>query len=359
MDTPLPSLPQKGRGAVSAPAGRFEPLQGCAVDDGWAEGQEAPPKLATRLHLDTARQVVNAIDSPDLGYARSVNPYRGCEHGCIYCYARPSHCYLGFSAGLDFETQIFHKPDAPQLLRAALSARNYRPTPILLGSNTDCYQPIERELQLTRAIVALLAETGHPLIITTKSALVVRDVDLLAEMAARNLARVAISVTSLDPVLARTMEPRAAAPAKRLKAIETLARAGVPVTVMAAPMIPGLNDVELERVLQAAHDAGAREANYTLVRLPYELKNLFEEWLRAHYPERAERVLALIRETRGGKLNDSTYGQRMTGQGVYADLLVQRFRVAVKKCGFARKQAALRTDLFRPPQTNVQLAFGF
>ena len=257
-------------------------------------------------------------------------------------------------------TEILHKPDAPALLRRELAARSYRVAPLMLGSNTDCYQPVERELKITRAIVEILAEARHPLAITTKSDLVLRDTEILAEMAAQNLARVHISLTTLDPTLARALEPRAVAPHKRLKAIEVLAQAGIPVTVMAAPMIPGLNDVELERLLQSAADAGARTAMYTVVRLPYEVKTLFEEWLHAHYPERAERVLSLIRETREGKLTDSEFHQRMTGQGAYADLIAQRFALAQKRYGFEKNMTPLRCDLFRAPaEEKPQLAFMF
>jgi len=354
MDDPLPSLPHNGRGAVSAPAGRFERLGTQAIDDGWLEGREEAPKLQTHLHIDATKTVINYIDSPDMGKMRSINPYRGCEHGCIYCFARPSHSFLGFSSGLDFETEILYKPDAPEILRRELAAKNYKPSVILLGSNTDCYQPVERELKLTRQIVEIFAECMHPLAIITKSALVTRDIDLLAPMAAQGLARVNISLTTLDAALARAMEPRAAAPYKRLKTMEVLAKAGIPVSVMAAPMIPGLNDMEMEQIMRCAFDAGARYASFTLVRLPYELKELFEEWLRAHFPDRANRVLALIRETRNGKLNDPRAGKRRTGEGPYAELLAQRCALAKKRYGFIDKDS-LRTDLFHAGQ---QLSLG-
>ncbi|MDE2029764.1 MAG: PA0069 family radical SAM protein [Alphaproteobacteria bacterium] len=359
MDHELLSQPRNGRGAVSTPAGRFERFETRAVDDGWLENRDDDsPRLQTRLHTDTSRSVINQIDSPDLPYMRSINPYRGCEHGCIYCYARPSHGYLGFSAGLDFETEIFHKPDAPEILKRELAAPNYKPYPITLGSNTDCYQPVERDLKLTRAIIEILAEHRHPLAIITKSALVTRDIDLLAPMAGQRLARVNISVTTLDATLARAMEPRAAAPYKRLQTIETLAKAGIPVTVMAAPMIPGLNDMEMDRILRSAYDAGAREAHYTLVRLPYELKQLFEEWLRTHYPDRAEKTLSLIKQSHGGKLYNAEFGTRRTGQGAYADLLAQRFALAYKRIGYGSNEGSLRTDLFRPPERDGQLALA-
>jgi DNA repair photolyase len=357
---PQPYSPAHGRGAVSAPAGRFERFETHAADDGWQEGRDEAPKLKTNLHIDTSRSVINSIDSPDLGFTRSINPYRGCEHGCVYCYARPSHSYLGYSAGLDFETEIFHKPDAPLLLRRELGAPNYKPTPILLGSNTDCYQPAERELKLTRQIIDIFAESLHPVTIITKSALVTRDIDVIAPLAAQGLARVSISLTTLDSTLARALEPRAAAPYKRLQTMETLAKAGIPVTVMAAPMIPGLNDMEMENILKSSYDAGARHAFYTLVRLPYELKTIFQEWLRTYCPDRADRVLSLIRETRGGKLYDADFDQRMTGQGVYADLIAQRFALAKKRYGLDGERTALRTDLFRAPaQNKQQFAFVF
>jgi len=357
MNNDLPSLPHNGRGAVSAPAGRFERLEKQAIDDGWLEGREdygeAPPKLKTHLHVDGTRTVINKVDSPDMGFMHTINPYRGCEHGCIYCFARPTHSYLGFSAGLDFETEILHKPDAPDILRRELAAKTYKPCPVLLGSNTDCYQPVERELQITRRLVEIFAETRHPVTIITKSALVVRDIDILAPMAAQGLARVNISLTTLDPKLARVMEPRAAAPYRRLQTMEALAKAGVPVGLMAAPLIPGLNDAELEKIMQSARDAGAQHAGYTLVRLPYELKALFSEWLSTHYPDRAEHVLSLIRETRDGKLYDAAYGQRRTGQGAYAELMGQRFALAHKRFGFSNKET-LRTDLFMPPGQDKQ-----
>ena len=354
---------KKGRGAISNPAGRFERYATFATDDGWDtppdEDGGNPTQLKTRLHIDTSRTVINKIDSPDLPYMRSINPYRGCEHGCIYCFARPSHSYLGFSGGTDFETEIFYKPNAPELLRRELSVKNYEVHPITLGSNTDCYQPVERELKLTRGIIEVLAEHRHPLTIITKSALVARDIDLLAPMAAQNLAQVCVSLTTLDPALARAMEPRAAAPYRRLQTIKALTDAKIPVTLMAAPMIPALNDMELEKIMEAAWGAGARRAHYTLVRLPYEIKDLFREWLMTHRPDRAEHVLSLIRDTRGGKLYDADFSQRGRGTGVYADLLRQRCRLAVQRLGFNRDDCKLRTDLFRKPDLNGQMGFDF
>ena len=349
-----PSLQHvNGRGAVSSAVGRFERHATQSIDDGWYQElmkeDEFDFKLETNLHIDTSRTVIRDISSPDLPFYRSINPYRGCEHGCIYCYARPTHGYLGYSAGLDFETEIFYKPDAPELLRRELSVKKYKVLPITLGSNTDCYQPVERGLGLTRRILEVLQETAHPVTIITKSALVLRDLDILASMARRHLAHVNISLTTLDPDLARVMEPRAAAPHRRLATIRALVEAGIPVTVMVAPLIPALNDMELEKLLEAAYAAGARHAHYTLVRLPYELKDLFQEWLRTHRPERADHVLSLIRQTRGGKLYDADFSQRRKGTGAYADLIGQRFALACRRLGFAAEETPLSTHLFRVP----------
>jgi DNA repair photolyase len=359
--TALPNRPRNGRGAVGNPAGRFERYTAQAEDDGWADPaaeDDDPPKLQTRLHVDATRTVINDTDSPDIDM-RTINPYRGCEHGCIYCFARPSHGYLGFSSGLDFETQILHKPDAPEILLKELAAKNYRPRAITLGSNTDCYQPVERGLKLTRRIIEVLAAHHHPLNIITKSALVVRDIDLLAPMAARGLARVSVSLTTLDPKLARVMEPRAATPPRRLATMHALAEAGIPVTVMTAPLIPALTDMEMENLLEAAYDAGAREAGYTVVRLPWEIKDLFREWLQTHRPQRASHVLTLIRDMRGGKLYDATPGLRRRGTGAYADLLAARFRLACKRIGLNQVDTELRTDLFTPPERDGQMGFDF
>ena len=364
MPDSLSSIPKNGRGAVSSPKGRFESLAKEAIDDGWMgsslyEDEAFVTKFKTNLHIDKSRTVINEINSPDLPQMRSINPYRGCEHGCIYCYARPSHSYLGYSAGLDFESEIFYKPDVADLLRRELAAKKYRPFAITLGSNTDCYQPVERELKLTRSIIKVLYEHKHPLIILTKSALVMRDIDLIAPMAEAGLARVNISLTTLDPELARLLEPRAAAPHRRLATIKALREAGVPVTVMTAPLIPGLTDMEIEGLLETAYEAGARYAHYTLVRLPYEVKDLFKEWLETHRPERAEHVLSLIRETRDGKLYDADYSQRRTGKGVYADLIQQRFTLARKRYGYNQGHKEMRTDLFHAPKINKQIAFEF
>jgi len=330
--------PRKGRGAVSNPAVRFESTAREAFDDGWGtlpDFTDLPP-LPTVLQKDRARSAMAWNNSPDIGFDRSINPYRGCEHGCIYCYARPTHAYLGHSPGLDFETQLYFKPDLPALLEKELRKPGYVPRPVALGANTDPYQPVERTLSLTRQVLEVLERFGHPVTIVTKSAGVLRDFDILVRLARRNLVHVCISVTTLDPALARRMEPRAAAPARRLAAIQALAQAGVPVGVLAAPMIPGLNDAELERILAACAAAGATRAGYVLLRLPLEIASLFEEWLHAHLPDRAARVLALVRQTRGGNLYDSRFGKRQTGTGPYAEMLASRFRVAVERLGLNR-----------------------
>ncbi|MDI3307444.1 MAG: PA0069 family radical SAM protein [Acetobacteraceae bacterium] len=330
--------PRKGRGAVSNPAVRFESTAREAFDDGWgtlAEFADLPP-LPTTLLKDRAKSAMAWNNSPDIGFDRSINPYRGCEHGCIYCYARPTHAYLGHSPGLDFETQLYFKPDLPALLEKELHKPGYVPRPVALGANTDPYQPVERTLSLTRQVLEVLERFGHPVTIVTKSAGVLRDLDILVRLARRNLVHVCLSVTTLDPALARRMEPRAAAPARRLAAIQALAQAGVPVGVLAAPMIPGLNDAELERILAACAAAGATRAGYVLLRLPLEIAGLFEDWLHAHMPDRAARVLALVRQTRGGNLYDSRFGKRQSGTGPYAEMLASRFRVAVERLGLNR-----------------------
>jgi DNA repair photolyase len=348
-DRPVPA-PTRGRGSQSNPDSRFAAHAREAVDDGWwqepADG--APP---TEIGIDTSRTVISYNTSPDLPFDRSVNPYRGCEHGCIYCYARPTHAWLGLSPGLDFERRLFHKPDAAQQLRQALARPGYRPATLVLGANTDPYQPIERRLGATHALLAVLLETRHPVAITTKSALVLRDLPLLRALAAERLVAVQVSVTTLDDELARRLEPRAAAPRRRLRAVAELAAAGIPTGVLVAPLIPGLTDNDLERIVAAAASAGAERAGALLLRLPLELKQLFEEWLRAHYPERADKVLSLIRQCRGGTLNASAFGTRMTGTGPVADLLQQRFRLALRRHGLARQDSgwALAADAFRPP----------
>jgi DNA repair photolyase len=341
---------RRGRGALSNRDGRFEPYAHEADDDGWGSLDEALPPLQTTVHEDATRRILARNDSPDLPFSQSINPYRGCEHGCIYCYARPSHTYLGFSAGLDFETQIVAKPRAAELLAAELRRPGYRVSPIALGSNTDPYQPLERKLRITRQVLEVLAAHAHPLTIVTKSALVERDLDLLVPMAQEYLCAVFVSVTTLDSELARHLEPRATAPARRLEAIRALARAGVPTGVMFAPAIPALNDHEMEAVLEAAAAAGARHAGWTLLRLPYEIKDLFKEWLAVHAPGRAEHVLSLIRQSRGGRENDPRFGHRFRGEGEYAELLARRFRLACRRLGLNRQRLALDITRFNPPK---------
>lgn len=346
-----PGLARRGRGAVTNPPARFDRQETAIDDDAWSflTGDELTlPPLPTVLERDSSRTAIAWNDSPDIGFDRAVNPYRGCEHGCIYCYARPSHAFLGYSAGLDFETRIVFKPDVADLLRRDLSRPGYKPATLALGSNTDPYQPVERTMRLTRSVLEVLEAFDHPVSIVTKSSGVLRDIDILQRMAARNLVRVWLSVTTLDPALARIMEPRASTPARRLQTIADLHRAGIPAAVLAAPMIPGLNDAELERMLEAARKAGARHAGYVLLRLPHELRDMFTAWLNEHVPDRARRVLAMIRETRNGALNDSNFGTRFTGRGPYADLLAQRFERARRQLGFAPRET-LDTSRFRVP----------
>ncbi len=335
---------RRGRGAVSNPVGRFEAFSAESFDDGWASAGVALelPAPPTEFSEDRSRTALTYNTSPDLGFDRSINPYRGCEHGCVYCYARPSHAYLGLSPGLDFETQIRYKPDVAEQLERELGKPGYVPKPIQLGANTDPYQPVERTLHLTREVLEVLDRFGHPVSIVTKGAGVLRDIDILRRMAERRLVRVWLSITTLDSTLARRMEPRAAAPGRRLQAVAALERAGVPTGVLAAPMIPGLNDAELERILGAARESGARYAAFVLLRLPLEVRDLFTAWLNQHFPDRARHVLALVRETRAGQLNDPRFGTRFRGTGAYAELLSQRFAVAVRRLGFeARKELAL------------------
>ncbi len=340
-----------GRGAVSNPKPRFDQREAISATDGWeaitAEMADLPP-LQTILSRDKSKSAISWNDSPDIGFDRAVNPYRGCEHGCVYCYARPSHAYLGFSPGLDFETQIVFKPEVAQLLEKELSKPGYVPKTLALGSNTDPYQPVERTLRLTRSVLEVLERFGHPVSIVTKSAGVLRDLDILRRMAARGLVRVWLSITTLDPALARAMEPRAATPARRLQTVAELTAAGVPAGVLAAPMIPGLNDMELESILKAARQKGAQHAGYVLLRLPHELRDIFTAWLNEHVPDRAARVLTLIRETRAGALNDSQFGQRFTGAGPYADLLASRFDRAKRQLGYEGRDR-LATTHFSPP----------
>ncbi len=346
----VPPMARRGRGAVTNPASRFDHQTAEPFDDGWStlDALAELPPLPTTLTKDSSKSAIAWNDSPDLGFDRAVNPYRGCEHGCVYCYARPSHAYLGYSPGLDFETRLVFKPDVAALLEKELRKPGYVPRPMALGSNTDPYQPVERTLRLTRSVLEVLEKFGHPLSIVTKSAGVLRDLDILQRLAARGLVRVWLSVTTLDNALARRMEPRAASPARRLAAITALSQAGVPSGVLAAPMIPGLNDAELEKILEASARAGARHAGYVLLRLPHELRQMFEAWLGTHYPDRARHVLNLVRETRGGMLNDSRFHNRFTGQGPYADLLAQRFDRAVRQWQLEGRPA-LETRHFAVP----------
>jgi DNA repair photolyase len=345
----------KGRGATLQIEGRFENVQRERVDDGWDTADEPLPPFKTTVTVEQAKSVLQHQKSPDIPFDLSLNAYRGCEHGCIYCYARPSHAYMNLSPGLDFETRLFAKPEAAKLLRAELAKPSYRCSPIALGSNTDPYQPIEREWKITRQILEVLAEHRHPVSIVTKSSLVERDLDVLVQLATDDLVQVYISVTTLDAELARRMEPRAATPRRRLQAIQTLNEAGVPCGVMAAPVIPFLTDSELEKILEAAHQHGARRAGYTLLRLPYELKELFKDWLVTHYPLKAKHVMSRMREMRGGRENDPEFGSRFRGSGQFADLLAQRFRKACERLGFNLGDELPDTSLFRHPSRSRQL----
>jgi DNA repair photolyase len=346
-----------GRGAVSNASGRYEKQTRVLVDDGWHEDDEPAPSLKTEILRDTSRTIITRNNSPDISFSQSINPYKGCEHGCIYCFARPTHAYLGLSPGADFESKIFAKPNAAELLRRELSAPNYKPKVIAIGTNTDPYQPIERRLKIMRSILEVLYEFRHPVGIVTKSTLILRDLDLLAPMAELGLAKVALSVTTLDRKLAREMEPRASTPPRRLDAIRQLNEAGVPAGVMFAPVIPALNDDELESVLGEAAQAGARSAGYVLLRLPLEIKDLFREWLEANEPGRAKHVMSLIRSMRGGKDYDSQWHSRMKGTGPYAEMIAKRFHLAVKKLGLNRGSWSLDLSQFRrPAQAGEQLA---
>jgi DNA repair photolyase len=352
VSTRMPSGFKRGRGAVTNPPVRFESSVVSPFDDGWdtLTGEiEEPVKLATTLIKDATKSVIAWNSSPDLGFDRAVNPYRGCEHGCVYCYARPTHAYLGYSPGLDFETKLIFKPEVGALLEKELRRPNYVPKVMALGSNTDPYQPVERTLKLTRAVLEVLDKFNHPVGIVTKSAGVLRDLDILSAMAKRSLVRVYLSVTTLDPRLARVMEPRAATPARRLHAIEELTRAGVPTGILTAPMIPGLNDAEMEKLLEAGARAGARHASFILLRLPHELKTIFEAWLHEHFPDRAKHVLNLIRDTRAGGLNDARFGHRFTGHGPYADLLLRRFARAARQWGLDEAREGLDCSQFAVP----------
>jgi len=352
MRVPLAAL--KGRGSATRFPHRFERDAREAFDDGWLHEEEDPAAAPrTEVIWETAKSIIAGNDSPDIYFNLSINPYRGCEHGCIYCYARPTHSYLNLSPGLDFETKIIAKRNARELLRAELARRAYRPQLIAIGTATDCYQPVERELRLTRAVIEVLHEARHPFALVTKSSGVERDLDLIAPMAQQGLAAIYVTITTLDAQLARRLEPRAAAPHRRLRLLRTLAEHGIPCGVSLAPQIPFLND-DMEQVLEAAWEAGAREAFYHVLRLPWEVAPLFRQWLQMHYPDRAQRVMHRIQEMRGGKDYDSDFATRMKGSGAWADLLAQRFRKAVARIGFNAKKTDFRTDLFRPPSPQGQ-----
>jgi len=339
---------RRGRGAHSNSSGRYEPLARISFDDGWQAIDDLPP-FKTTVTVDATRKIITRNDSPDLSFDRSINPYRGCEHGCVYCFARPTHAYLGLSPGLDFESKLFMKPNAPELLERELSAPGYVPKTIAIGTNTDPYQPIERRHQIMRRILEVLERAGHPVGIVTKSALVLRDLDILARMAERNLVKVAISVTTLDAKLARTMEPRASTPQRRLDALRQLVKVGVPASTLVAPVIPAINDAEIERILDAVAAAGVRHAGYVLLRLPLEVRDLFREWLMTNFPDRYRHVFKLIRDMRGGKDYDSTFGARMTGTGPIAWMIGRRFEVACERLGFNSTTVKTTTEHFRPP----------
>ncbi|MEQ8305503.1 MAG: PA0069 family radical SAM protein [Hoeflea sp.] len=338
----------RGRGAGLNMPGRFEPTSREVFDDGWSSIEELGA-FKTEVQIEKPRSVITRNQSPDLSFDRSVNPYRGCEHGCVYCFARPSHAYMGLSAGVDFEARLFAKPDAPRLLERELSKPGYKVQPIAIGTNTDPYQPIERQWRIMRQMLEVLEAAGHPVGIVTKSALVTRDIDILSRMASRGLARVALSVTTLDRKLARTMEPRASTPEKRLEAMRSLSEAGIPVSVMAAPVIPGLNDHEIERILDSAKAAGADAAGYVMLRLPIEVSPLFRDWLLRHYPDRYRHVMSLIRSMRDGKDYDAEFGKRMRGTGPYAWQVARRFQMTCKRLGLNLRKTPLRTDHFVPP----------
>ncbi|SHH95185.1 PA0069 family radical SAM protein [Pollutimonas bauzanensis] len=346
----MQATPIKGRGSVSNRTSRFEQLQREPFDDEWAQpDQDAAPRPATTVSLETAKSIISRNDSPDIHFEQSINPYRGCEHGCIYCYARPTHAYLNHSPGLDFETRLYAKRNAAELLRKELSKPSYVPKLIALGANTDPYQPIERRLRISAGILAVLEEFNHPVAITTKSASVTQDIERLARMASKNLVRVFMSVGSLDRSIARTLEPRASTPGARIDAIRALSQAGIPTGVIVAPVIPSLTDHDMEKILFSAKDAGARNAAYVLLRLPLEIADLFREWLAAHHPLKEAHVMNLVKQMRGGKIYDPDFKTRMRGTGVFADLLEQRFRRACAKAGLNQTRHVLSTDLFRPP----------
>ena len=344
---------RRGRGTVSNATGRYESLARVAFDDGWQGLDELPP-FKTSVSVDSTRKIIARNDSPDISFDRSINPYRGCEHGCVYCFARPTHAYLGLSPGLDFESKLFVKPNAPELLERELSAPGYVPRIMAIGTNTDPYQPIERRYKIMRGILEVLERAGHPVGIVTKSTLVLRDLDILARMAERNLVKVAVSVTSLDAKLSRAMEPRAPTPPRRLETLRQLVSAGIPTSAMVAPVIPAVNDDEIERILEAVAAAGVRNAGYVLLRLPLEVRDLFREWLLENYPDRYRHVFKLVRDTRGGKDYDSTFGKRMSGSGPIAWMIGRRFEVACERLGFNKTSVRTTTEHFRAPRPRSQ-----
>jgi DNA repair photolyase len=356
-DPRKPSAPIKGRGAASRPAGRFEKRIAVGEDDGWGsvygDGEE-PPRLQTTVTEERARSIISRNDSPDIGFSQSINPYRGCEHGCVYCFARPSHAYLDLSPGLDFESRLYAKTNGAERLREELAKPGYQVSPIALGINTDSYQPIERDYKLSRQLLEVLAECRHPVSFVTKSALILRDLDLLSALAQQNLVHVFLSVTTLDNRLSARLEPRAAAPHTRLKTVQALQEAGVPVGVLLAPVIPMITDHELEHILEASRAAGAASASYVLLRLPHELKQVWREWLELHYPERATHVMSLLQQMHGGKDYDSTFGARMRGKGPFAELLQQRFAKAYKRLGFSRLPALDSSRFLKPRKPSPQ-----
>ncbi|AXV14562.1 radical SAM protein [Neorhizobium sp. SOG26] len=347
---------RRGRGAGLNPTGRFEGERREAFDDGWQTLEELEP-FKTDVQVEKPRTAITRNESPDVSFDRSINPYRGCEHGCIYCFARPTHSYMGLSPGLDFEAKLFAKPDVPKLLERELSKPDYKVRAIAIGTNTDPYQPIEREWRVMRQILEVLQKANHPVAIVTKSALITRDIDILSDMASKGLVKVGISVTTLDRKLARTMEPRASTPPKRLDAIKALTDAGIPTGVLLAPVIPALNDHEIERILEAGHAAGATEASYVLLRLPLEVSPLFRDWLLQNYPNRYRHVMSLVRSMRGGKDYDAEFGKRMKGAGPYAWQIGRRFEMATKRLGMTRRGLPLRDDIFvRPDGGGIQLS---
>ncbi|WP_299731551.1 PA0069 family radical SAM protein [uncultured Tateyamaria sp.] len=349
MKSDLQTKAPKGRGALTNAVSRYDSVTRHQEADGW-DIDEVLPTLRTEVSIERPRSIISYNRSPDLPFDRSINPYRGCEHGCVYCFARPSHAYLGLSPGLDFETKLVARPDAPIVLRAEMGKRAYKVAPMAIGTNTDPYQPIEKQHGIMRACLEVLEDCGHPVAIVTKGVLIERDIDILGRMARRGLVRVGISVTTLDAALSRLMEPRAPAPARRLQMIRRLSAAGVPVRIMASPMVPALTDPELEEILAQGKEAGARTASWIMLRLPQEVSPLWQDWLAAHYPDRAGRIMARLREMHGGKDYDARWGHRMRGEGAYAEIIAARFAVAIKRLGLKRTAPPMRTDLFEPPK---------